>query len=553
MRAAHAAHRRRIPSRRGRQTVVLPRGLAAATGRRIGFQVRAGRLDRRPWWRAIMAFGLLRDRFQAGLRRLRGAAVNGAAARRARGRNGVPRCIRRPQGDGLERGRSDRWHREPAGRAPMRCRTSIEQSGSQPPSILSTFQNWAEPVDVAGLDSVAATGAIPMVTWNCGDTDANVAAGSDDAMVSAEAQALAATDVPVLFRWFPDPNLTGGSAATSCLGTAGASGYVAAYQHIHSLFVAAGATNVAFVWSVDTSSAADPNLGGLLPRWTGRRLDRCRRRRDTERRVAARRVHQRVRIVVLGVLGVRQTHDGVITGADAGSQSAYLDQIRTDLPGHYPQVKALVYFDAPDLASGDQYQLDAAGSASFQQLAGSPVFNPARSTSKTKVSPSQTSVSIGTTVTLSASVDASDNSGSVSFLDNGAVIGGCVFVPITDRTELPNVTADRRGAEHRRRVRWRCNVRAVDFGARHRDRRRAQRSPGRLRGLLPSSPTRTPSGSTTSTSSVSLPRRDRRPVSEPLEGSRAGRRVRLSGVVRRPVGECAPARQSDGRNCEPVE
>ena len=254
---------------------------------------------------------------------------------------------------------------------------NFNQQSGHPLSIVSTFQNWAEPVGVAGLDSVAATGAIPMVTWNCGDTDADVAAGSDDAMVSAEAQALTATDVPVLFRWFPDPNLTGGSAAASCLGTAGASGYVAAYQHIHSLFVAAGATNVAFVWSVDTSAGADPNVAGYYPGgsvvdWIA--ADAGAPPSDGSQ-PAAFTTGFGSWYSAFSAAGKPMMVSSA--GADAGSQSPYFNQILGDLPGQYPQVKAFVYFDAPDLASGDQYQLDASGATSFQQLAGSPVFSPA--------------------------------------------------------------------------------------------------------------------------------------------------------------------------------
>lgn len=307
----------------------------------------------------------------------------------------------------------------------------FNQQLGHPPSILSTFQNWTEPVDVAGLDSVAATGAIPMVTWNCGDTDANVAAGRDDAMVRAEALGLAATDVPVLLRWFPDPNLTAGSASTSCLGAAGASGYVAAYQHIHSLFAAAGATNVAFVWSVDTSSTADPHFanyypGGTVVDWIA--ADSGTARSDQSQPTAFISEFGRW-YSAFAAAGKPMMVSS--TGADTGSQPAYFGQILADLPGRYPQIKALVYFDVPEPASGDQYQLDAAGSTSFQQLAASPLFNPTRSPSQTTVSPSQTSIPIGTSLTLNASVDASDNSGSVSFLDNGSAIAGCVFVLIT--------------------------------------------------------------------------------------------------------------------------
>ena len=307
----------------------------------------------------------------------------------------------------------------------------FDQQSGRPPSILSTFQNWTEPVDVAGLDRVAATGAIPMVTWNCGDTDANVAAGTDDAMVTAEAQGLAATDVPVLLRWFPDPNVTGGSAGASCLGTAGAAGYVEAYQHIHSLFVAAGVTNVAFVWSIDTSPAADPNFASYYP--GGKVVDWI--AADSGPRQSARSRPNAFSsefgswYSAFSAAGKPMMVSS--TGVGAGSQPAYLAQILADLPGQYPQLKAMVYFDAPELGSGDQYQLDAAGSTSFQQLAASPVFNPARLPSNTSVSTSQSSTPLGSSVTLTASVDATDNSGSVSFLDNGSPIADCVFVPIT--------------------------------------------------------------------------------------------------------------------------
>jgi beta-mannanase len=304
-----------------------------------------------------------------------------------------------------------------------------EQEGHSP-AILSTFQDWAQPVDVAGLDSVAATGAVPMVTWDCGDTDANVVAGLDDAVVSAEAKGLAATDIPVLLRWFPDPNQPGQAAAAACLGATGAPGYIAAFQHIHNLFEAAGATNVAFVWSVDASAGGGPGAayypGGSVVDWIA--ADGGTRPRDESQPTA-----------FAGEFGSWYSAFSPAgkpmmvssTGADSGSQPAYLGQISSDLPSQFPQVKALVYFDAPESSSADQYQLDPAGAASFRQLAAAPAFTPNRSLSTTTISTPQSSVPVGTTLTLHASVNASDNSGSVSFVDNGEAIKGCVFIPIT--------------------------------------------------------------------------------------------------------------------------
>ena len=232
----------------------------AATGNRVEVGPRG--LDRRRGGHG----GVLRtarNHPQSGFGGLRRPGVDGAPTRRPGRGGGVRRCVRRSRRHGPELQRPDGWYGESAGGT--RIVAGLQPTAGHAPSILSTFQDWDQSADVAGLDSVAATGAIPMVTWSCGDSDANVVAGLDDATVTAEAQALAGTDVPILLRWFPDPNLTGVPTTASCLGSAGASGYIAAYQHIRTLFNAAGATNVAFVWSVDTSSGADNGFANDYP------------------------------------------------------------------------------------------------------------------------------------------------------------------------------------------------------------------------------------------------------------------------------------------------
>ena len=273
-----------------------------------------------------------------------------------------------------------------------------------------------------------------MVTWNCGDVDANVAAGSDDAMVRTEAQQLAATDVPVLLRWFPDPNQTGSPGVESCLGSAGAGGYVAAYQHIRGLFAAAGARNGAFVWSVDTSAAADPNLssyypGGVAVDWIA--ADGGATAGD-ESQVAAFTSEFGSWYASFSTAGKPMMVSSI--GVPAGSQPTYLAQIASAVPSVYPQIRSVIYFDAPDPSTGAQDQLGPTGAASFQQLAASPAFTPPRSPSTTTISVSQSSIAVGAVLTLRAAVDASDNGGSVSFVDNGTPIRGCAFVAIRAAT-----------------------------------------------------------------------------------------------------------------------
>ena len=213
----------------------------------------------------------------------------------------------------------------------------------------------------------------------------------------------------------------------------GAPGYIAAFQHIHNLFEAAGATNVAFVWSVDASPTGGPNAADFYP--GGSEVDwvaaDAGARPGDQLPSAASPTEFGSWYSAFSSAGKPMMVSS--TGAGSGLQSAYLGQILADLPNQYPQVKALVYFDAPERSSGDQYQLDVAGAASFRQLAASPAFTPDRSLTTTTISAPQSSVPVGTTLTLNASVNASDNGGSVSFVDNGEVIKDCAFIPITTR------------------------------------------------------------------------------------------------------------------------
>src|SRR5207302_1992235 len=70
-----------------------------------------------------------------------------------------------------------------------------------------------------------------------------IARGDFDGMISARAQAVAMLNTPVFIRWFweMDGNKKAGFISNPA-------SYVKAWRHIHDIFVAAGATNVAWVW-----------------------------------------------------------------------------------------------------------------------------------------------------------------------------------------------------------------------------------------------------------------------------------------------------------------
>ena len=131
---------------------------------------------------------------------------------------------------------------------------ALDQGLGRPASIVQLDQAWNAPVNATQLEEAYATGAIPMVDWSCGDLDSHVTSGNDNATITAAAQTMASTGIPILLQWFPDPGSFPGSSS-QCLGNLGAAGYVQAYRDIVRQFRAAGADNVAFVWSVDTNDS----------------------------------------------------------------------------------------------------------------------------------------------------------------------------------------------------------------------------------------------------------------------------------------------------------
>jgi Glycosyl hydrolase family 26 len=94
-------------------------------------------------------------------------------------------------------------------------------------------------------------GRIPLISWN-GTNLSSILNGSYDGMITARAQAVKALGAPVFLRWCWEMNgewsACGGATNNSSGTHNGPSKYVAAYRHIHDLFEAAGATNVAWIW-----------------------------------------------------------------------------------------------------------------------------------------------------------------------------------------------------------------------------------------------------------------------------------------------------------------
>lgn len=138
------------------------------------------------------------------------------------------------------------------------------------PAIVSWFEAWGSQNAVTGeiirldlLESVAARGAIPMITWEPWDPAAGVdqpgyrlaiiARGDFDAYINSWAYRLAAYGGPVWVRFGHEMNAPWYPWGIAVNGNTPAD-YVAAWRHLRARFVAAGATNVRWLWCVDAPS-----------------------------------------------------------------------------------------------------------------------------------------------------------------------------------------------------------------------------------------------------------------------------------------------------------
>lgn len=145
-----------------------------------------------------------------------------------------------------------------------------EQLG-RAPEVVNFFDawEWKHPFPADALYDIQGRGAVPAVTWepwHPGEgesqdeyTPARIAAGDFDEYLTSWAEGAAEFDQPMQLRfahemngtWYPWAVVDGRSTADE---------YIAAYRHVHDIFLRAGANKVQWVWSYDASSGRP---GGL--------------------------------------------------------------------------------------------------------------------------------------------------------------------------------------------------------------------------------------------------------------------------------------------------
>jgi hypothetical protein len=129
------------------------------------------------------------------------------------------------------------------------------------PAIVMWYSEFDTPLFTrAQLRDVRSLKAAPMISWRPVTNDhtavrfKNIAAGTEDAYLKAQAAKARAAKRPILVRFAYEMNLPGQDYGSAVTGETAAD-FIAAWRHVVTVFRHAKATNVRWVWSPNTDCA----------------------------------------------------------------------------------------------------------------------------------------------------------------------------------------------------------------------------------------------------------------------------------------------------------
>lgn len=132
------------------------------------------------------------------------------------------------------------------------------------PNLLGEYVGWGTGLDTQGVKNAWSYGALYFQVWEPYNTTIKqIASGASDDYIERFAASVRALNLPIALsfghemngNWYP-----WGTQATS------AADFVAAWRHVHDLFVRAGATNVIWIWDPnDMYPVPDVKLQPLYP------------------------------------------------------------------------------------------------------------------------------------------------------------------------------------------------------------------------------------------------------------------------------------------------
>jgi hypothetical protein len=259
-----------------------------------------------------------------------------------------------------------------SGRTEAQSLALRRQELGRDPRILHRFYNWTDTLPHEPQNLPA--GSIQLLSW-AGTSYRSVLDGSQDALITHAAQSIAAYRQPLFIRWAWEMNGSWYAWGGAKNGDRPAD-FVAAWRHIHDIFVANHATNVAWVWGPNYESlpkeswndAANYYPGDDYVDWVA---------------VSGYFVKYQTCDSLFGALekrfGARKPIMIAETGAldkDVVTKPERIRQLGAWIIDH-PSVGALVWFDTDtDHGSGKNWRIDSSPAAleAYRGLATDPVF-----------------------------------------------------------------------------------------------------------------------------------------------------------------------------------
>jgi hypothetical protein len=283
----------------------------------------------------------------------------------------------------------------------MNAVSRFEEISHKPASIIQFFQPFAEcagsscsffSFPTTPLENIRQHGSIPVLSWSSQSIPSSleepdfqlsdVIEGRYDAYISDFASQAAAWGHPFFIRfnwemngnWFPWSEGVNGN---------GPGQYVAAWRHVHDLFVAAGASNVSWVWCpfVDPGSSLQ-GLASLYPGdayvdWTG--LDgynwgtnpSSARGWKSFDQLFSRSYGE----IAEGIAPSKPMMIGEVGSSEqGGSKAAWIQNALATVPAEYPKIRALLWFDKYDDGMDWPLETSTAASAAFAEGIQDPMY-----------------------------------------------------------------------------------------------------------------------------------------------------------------------------------
>ena len=125
--------------------------------------------------------------------------------------------------------------------------TAFAASAGRKPDLIGQYLAWDSSFDSRAVAAAWSYGAMYYIAWEPYDTSVQaIADGQSDAYIRKFAGEVHALNLPVAISFGHEMN---GNWYPWGTGQATASAFVAAWRHIHDLFIQAGASNVIWVWN----------------------------------------------------------------------------------------------------------------------------------------------------------------------------------------------------------------------------------------------------------------------------------------------------------------